>query len=256
MISVLKNLMGIPRIHARLKTLSQALSRALSTKFTTKLATKVIGPRESWRRAGFSLVEILVATTILLIIVMMISMVFQQTSGAYQSGTRRVKSQTVLRSVLGTISRDLTLAVDSRNYPGIDNDFSSSAISFIALTGIPDKDTPGKRAPQWIEYKYDGASAVKRRCADLTCREQNDGTLTWSQVASGQQETTLNPSQPLTTFFFEITPDMSTPGSMLPLRVDIQGAIETDGKSSFVSGRSAGKDRKWKTADDIVVGGE
>ena len=96
---------------------------------------------------------------------------------------------------------------------------------------------------------------MKRRCADLTCREQNDGTLVWSK-APGGSDSTLNPSQPLTTFFFEITPDMSTPGSMLPLRVDIQGAIETDGKSSFVSGRSAGKDRTWKTADDIVVGGE
>ncbi len=205
-------------------------------------------------RAGFSLVEILVATTILLIIVMMISMVFQQTSGAYQSGTRRVKSQTVLRNVLGTISRDMMLAVDSRYYPGIANKFESKSASFIALTGKPD--TAGRRAPQWITFSYSGG-AVTRSCADMKCSTQSDGTLRWS-LSGVPADSLLNPNQNeklRDDFAFLITPD-DDPASTLPLRVDVKGSIQTDGKGNYVSGRSAGKDRAWDTADDIIVGGK
>jgi hypothetical protein len=208
--------------------------------------------------AGFSLVEILVATTILLIIVMMISMVFQQTSGAYQSGTRRVRSQTVLRNILGAISRDMILAVDSRYYPGFENDFGSQSASFIALTGTPDG--AGRRAPQWIEFSYAGG-AVKRSCTDMVW--QSAGVSKWilSNNPDGKEESTLNPNQneKLTDFSFAITADPDG-SSTLPLRVDVEGSIQTDGKDSYVSGRSAGKDRKWGTAtepgDDIIVGGQ
>ena len=48
------------------------------------------------RRRGFSLIEILIATTILLVIVILASMVFQQTTGAYQSGERKVNAQVAL----------------------------------------------------------------------------------------------------------------------------------------------------------------
>ena len=66
--------------------------------------------------SGFSLVEILVATTILLVIVVLVSMVFQQQSAAFQAGVDRTQGQSALRSVMGMVSRDLSLAVDSEDF--------------------------------------------------------------------------------------------------------------------------------------------
>jgi prepilin-type N-terminal cleavage/methylation domain-containing protein len=62
-------------------------------------------------KKGFSLIEILISTAILLVIVVMVSMVFQQQSAAFQSGTDRVKGQASLRNAMGMIVRDLSLAV-------------------------------------------------------------------------------------------------------------------------------------------------
>lgn len=209
------------------------------------------------RRAAFSLIEVLVATTILMIIVVIISMVFQQTSGAYQSGTQRVKSQTVLRSIMGMIARDLTLAVDDLDYNGVENSFGRNTITFIALSGTPDagSSTPdSKRTPQLIEYSYNGG-LIKRTCTDLFCKRV-DGKDTWGKASGSEavKTTTLNPNQRLTDFFFEYTYPATDDGSDLPLRVDIQGEIETEGKATFVRGRSAGPDGIWGNADDIIIG--
>ena len=77
----------------------------------------------------------MVATTILLVIVILASLVFQQTTGAYQTGERKVNAQVALRNVIGTMTRDLALAVDSRDYPGVNNSFSGNSMTFVALTG-------------------------------------------------------------------------------------------------------------------------
>lgn len=195
------------------------------------------------------MVEVLVATTILMIIVMILSMIFQQSSGAYQSGARVVKSQTVLRGVLGAVARDLTLAVDSRGYPGIENSFGSGSIKFVALTGSPD--ASGRRTAQWIEFSNAGGY-VTRRAGDLKWTPTTGGG-TWSR--GPLTSSVLNPQEPLTGFTFEIVREPGLSGDALPLRVDIQGSIETSGKATLVSGRSAGKDREFDTEDDIIVGG-
>jgi prepilin-type N-terminal cleavage/methylation domain-containing protein len=199
-------------------------------------------------RAGFSLIEILVATTILLIIVMLMSMVFQQSSGAYQSGTSRVNAQKVLRNIMGVIARDLALAVDSRYYPGLKNQFDANRVGVVALTG--NADDTGRRTPQWIEFSYLGAR-VSRGCHDL---KWDAGGKKWSTTGSAQTSV-LNPDDELLEFNFVIDPS-DDPESQLPRRVDVYGKLATSGKFSFIRGRSAGKDRAWNTDDDIVVGGQ
>jgi prepilin-type N-terminal cleavage/methylation domain-containing protein len=197
-------------------------------------------------RQGFSLIEILVATTILLIIVMLMSMVFQQSSGAYQSGTTRVNAQKVLRIVLGVISRDMALAVDSRNYPGLDQQFAADNVAFVALTGRPDAT---RRSPQWIEFTYaDGK--VTRRCSGLKWTGS-----AWAK--DGTQTSVLNPDHDLVDFSFGITDHPQDPAGVgLPLRVEVYGEIETSGTFAFARGRSAGRDRLFGTADDIIAGGQ
>lgn len=198
--------------------------------------------RRDSHRAGFTLIEILVATTILLLIVMMMSMVFQQSSGAFQSGTNRVNAQKVLRNILGVIARDMTLAVDSAQYPGLKDKqkFGKTGVAFVALTGNPD--AAGRRSPQWIEFSFNGAK-VTRSCADLQWRG--------GQWTAGTGESVIvNPDYDLTDFKFD------PPTDTLPLRVDIEGRLTTKGQFAFIRGRSAGKDREWDTDDDIVVGGQ
>ncbi len=186
-----------------------------------------------------------------MVIVLMMSMVFQQTSGAVESGTRRVQSQTALRNILGVIARDLALAVDSGDYPGIDNMFISSnekridRIGFVALTG-----TPEKRMLQWIEFRYVNKS-VQRSCGDLIWEPAQKK---WRYPAANW--VSLNPDDPLEEFRFEVVlpPNASQLDFPFPLRVGVQGSLATRGGASHVSGQSAGKDRKFDTEDDILVG--
>lgn len=214
--------------------------------------------RSSQSRAGFTLLEVLVATAILMVIVLVVSMVFQQSNGAYRSGARRVEEQVVLRGIIGAIARELTLAVDDAEYPPLKNTFSDDKAVFIAMTGTP-SGSSDRRAPQQITFSYSGG-VVKRNVADLVCTVTQDGKRTWKAVNQGAaNESTLNPGpeQKLSDFKFEaVYPDNAPmPAQGLPLRIDIEARITTSGKDSLVSGYSAGKDRKWGTDDDVSVGG-
>lgn len=67
-------------------------------------------------RAGFSMIEILVAMTILTIIVLIVAEIFQQTGLAWTLGLRRADEQTVTRAIVGTLTRDLSMMVDPNNF--------------------------------------------------------------------------------------------------------------------------------------------
>lgn len=204
-------------------------------------------PQAAGARAAFSLIEVLISTAILLVIVMMVSLVFQQQAGAIQSGQDRMNGQAALRNVMGMISRDLSLAVDSENYPGVTpNSFSGSGISFLATTGAIVDDSSGnsaKTALQRIEYNVAGR-IVKRRVSDIVLG--SDGK--WN--VSGGKSANINGSESLLEVNFEADGGTST----LPGSVKITAIYKGKGRSSLVSGQSAGEDRQFDTEDDILVG--
>ena len=68
-------------------------------------------------RSGFSMIEVLVASTILTVIVMMLAMLFQQTSVAWRTGLMRASGFMQLRSYIGAIQRDASAAIDAKNIP-------------------------------------------------------------------------------------------------------------------------------------------
>lgn len=74
--------------------------------------------RAVYRRlsAGFSLIEVLVAMTILTVIVLIVAGIFQQTSLAWTLGLRRADAQSITRAVVGSLSRDLAMIVDPANF--------------------------------------------------------------------------------------------------------------------------------------------
>ena len=69
-------------------------------------------------RSGFSLIEVLVATALLVMIVLMLSQVFHASTTAWDSGLTRTQGAMTIRAVVGAIERDLRNAVNATNFPG------------------------------------------------------------------------------------------------------------------------------------------
>lgn len=206
------------------------------------------------KKAGFSLIEILIATSILLVIVVMVSMVFQQQSAAFQSGETRVKGQAAVRNSIGMVMRDLALAVDSADYSGLPaNSFSGSSLKFLATTGeagvAPDgTSVDGIVSLQSINYTVSGG-IVKRNVKGI----KTDGDRL-SVYDDHDSDSELNSSvNRLKSMKFS----KSSGGSAtFPDFVTIVAEYEGADSAFSVRGQSAGKDGRWNTKDDIYVGGK
>lgn len=179
----------------------------------------------SGRENGFTLIEIMVATAILLVIVVMCSMVIQQQSGAFQSGRDRVASQAALRTVVGMISRDLSQAVDDDR-----NSFGSGSITFYANTGNAGE---GKTRQK---ISYSGSGSVTRS-------------------VDGSSVTIYEGTSPMTLRF-----NAEGGEAKYPAYVKVKASVAASANSSTVSGHSLGPNGRDDTAgsrvgDDIWVGG-
>lgn len=202
--------------------------------------------------SGFSLVEILVATTILLVIVVLVSMVFQQQSAAFQAGVDRTQGQSALRSVMGMVSRDLSMAVDSEDYLGLPpNEFLSESLSFLALTGVDGKNNAGEESEgtlslQLIKYSYEN-KIVKREVYNVYFTKGG-----WKKSDSDRIKSDLNSnSNPINDLEFIVEGGTST----MPNNIRIQASTKANTTASPVSGHSAGPNSAWNDDDDIFVGG-
>jgi prepilin-type N-terminal cleavage/methylation domain-containing protein len=66
---------------------------------------------------GFSMIEVLVASTIMIMIVMMLGMLFQQSSQAWRTGKQRADTYQQVRALFGSIQRDASTAIDQSSLP-------------------------------------------------------------------------------------------------------------------------------------------
>ena len=125
---------------------------------------------------GFSLIEVMVATLILLIIVLMIGSVFRQGTSTWDSGYARAEGGMIVRAVIGSIQRELSTAIDGRSFEGAWSDadpivVSESAVKFICMKESEDGGTKAlKREPWLVEYVWDGKEmtrlAQRLKCTD------------------------------------------------------------------------------------------
>ncbi len=200
------------------------------------------------KRQGFSLIEVLVATALLVMVVGMIGFVFRQSSMSWDSGIRRAEGISQVRAVVGAVERDLRLAVDAREF-GQQNSFGNTEMSFVILAD-PDGDG-SERVPMLV--KYTGGGSVTR-----TARRLSSNGNSWSVSGADDSSTLLDAqsSQKQNINVGYSYPTGYSASDGLPAYVSIDADIDVTEKFSGLEVRSYGpngkKDEKT-TSDDIVV---
>ncbi len=207
-------------------------------------------------RAGFSMIEVLVAATILTIIVMMLGMLFQQTSLAWRTGSRRAEVYMQVRSAIGAIQRDASAAVDARFLPErfVDEKqkFSGEKLLFYTLTGTVEIDEADQllnnrnRSLKKITYETSGKRTEQVLQPDggwVTKSSAN--VLTFAERQSSQNK----PQVEIKEFIANYDAGASTEG--LPLSITVPLEARSSGNTLDIGAWSFGPDGAKNTRDDI-----
>lgn len=208
---------------------------------------------EKKQHGGFSMIEVLVASTILTVIVMMLGMIFQSTGLAWRTGVQRADSFMQVRGFLGAIQRDLSAAIDSRDLPptltsGRQQQFSSSTLSFFTLSG-KGFNNAGNPYRALTHITYD--TAGNRTEARLRAGGGWD-TTTYNVMTSAERQ--LNPNKPsISIQGFQPVYEAGASSPALPLYVNIKARVISSGYTLEIGAASAGPDMTWGTKDDIAT---
>lgn len=119
-------------------------------------------------RNGFTLIEVMVATAVLLIMVLMVGSLFRSAASSWDSGYARAEGGSIVRGVAGSIARDLSTAVDGRAYGKTSDiiDVSSSSLKFVCFKPIKTVGGTTRRELHCVEYSL--GSSVTRKDSVLT----------------------------------------------------------------------------------------
>lgn len=210
------------------------------------------------------MVEMLVASTILIVIVMMLAMLFQQTSLSWRTGVRRADAFVQIRSAIGAIQRDASAAIDERTIPkGLRDMLGGNQqfgwpLQFFTLTGDGYKDSgspknghmdPAEkpfRALKYVTYTKTGKRNEKTLLSDNTV----DGPYE-SDVLNFVDRGSENKPE---TKFGNLSPFYGSGGSAgLPLFITIEAEVTYSGNTLEIGAASNGPDMKPDTKDDIVT---
>ncbi len=208
------------------------------------------------KRSGFSLIEVLVATALLVIIVGMVGFVFRQSSMSWNSGIHSAEGSMMVRSVIGALERDLRSAVDAREF-GLNQTFSGSDLEFIAL--VPPEQNKGdseKEERAIMKVRYSGGTRVERKAWRLHA----NGDKSWTTSGSAETTTLLEPVGSDDPSYGKSSPSVSVSfsssegsSSTFPRYVTITAELTNKESFSGLEVRSTGPDRKANTKDDIVT---
>lgn len=219
-------------------------------------------------RAGFSMIEILVAMTILTIIVLIVAEIFQQTGLAWSLGLRRADEQTVTRAIVGTLTRDLSMMVDPNNFivgpAEADDQVRADALNSAGLSELsegawqsgnslafwvlkpsdPTAKKPESRELAFVEYS--AGSKVKR----TESRFSDDGSGSLS--AGADTEFDLGSDGSLTFETLNVSEDGFTSLYDLPgLIIKVRPTTPVSVNDYEIAVASCGPDGEWGTEDDI-----
>jgi len=222
------------------------------------------------KRSGFSMIEVLVASTIMIMIVMMLGTLFQQTSQAWRTGRQRADSLLKARALFGILQKDMSTAIDIKTLPKaletelktldgeLTQKFDGNEIRFFTLTGTGyDRDAkasdgkPPLRSLTHVTYnRGDGTrKEIKLIAVDgggfEKAFEQNAAQLL-SASMGGQS---LN----ISSWRFSLDGNLvnTVPSTRFPDYIMINANALATSSTYEVGAGSAGPDKEWGTRDDI-----
>lgn len=171
--------------------------------------------KTSRRNEAFTLIEVMVATTILLLMTVMMGALFRQASSAWDAGNSQAEGGMIVRGVVGAVTRDMATAVDGRAY-GLGSSFvcSGGKLQFWCLKPTV-RNGVTNREPHLITYT--GGTTVERRDKPLGGTEKKSDIYPGDSTGFGAK------------FTFEAIdpppPSQTNPGSSDSAR----GGYEDDG---------------------------
>ena len=206
------------------------------------------------------MVEVLVASTILIVIVMMMAMLFQQTSDAWRTGLMRANGYMQLRSYIGAIQRDASRAIDAKNLPADilsqhgKQAFDSKSMSFYALAGDMDN-----RSLKYITHDTSGRRTESVLSLDGNGRWEPETSSQILNFLSTGKSSGDDPTISAGNFQYQWSNGTERDNSgatvalenRLPLYIRLDAEIVQRGKLYSVGAASAGPDGQWNTKDDI-----
>ena len=120
------------------------------------------------RRDAFTLIEVMVATAVVLILVVMIGALFRQASSSWDSGYATAEGDMAVRAVVGALTRDLATAVDGRLYEEWETPIMVESEKVDMYCFRPEKMKNGTYHRAIHHITYQGGDKVRRTDEVLT----------------------------------------------------------------------------------------
>ena len=225
----------------------------------------------SSRRSGFTLIEVLVATAVMAIMVVMIGGLFQQASSSWDAGYIRAEGGMAVRAVVGALTRDAATAVDGRRF-GLSApvEVDGSTITMYRLA-------PGSVGSNRdiVKVVYRGGSTVTRTVGSSSSTLYSGGqgsngakfTFSAGPDASGEQYSAEDPrksSRPYERKYYDSTgtkqnSDFPDEVAWTVPYVKVRCELTRSGTFSGLTVRSVGRDgvengtNGETSRDDIIV---
>lgn len=193
---------------------------------------------------GFTLIEVLVSVVILVMIVLMMSTLFHQSSLAWDSGARKVEGNIQARCLLALITRELSHAVsDNKVFPHVDTT-GGDHITFFTLSDDPKNST---RIAKEVTYTLPkGSTSITR--SERRISRYYDG---WDFSHSTNDMVVMDNAAAIKFVMGPQSPKGPPPWIRVELAMDREDDVSALGVKSY------GPDRKQdltdaKNKDDIV----
>jgi len=225
------------------------------------------------KKNGFSMIEVLVASTIMITIMLMLGMLFQQTSQAWRTGRQRAEALLVARTFFGILQRDVSNAIDvntlptvmqealqnaAGGLPNLQQSFSPSQIQFFTLTGTgfdnknAEQNKQGNRALRSLTH-VSYSTGGSRTETLLLPSPSADGGFEMSPSNNDRQTNLLSIRPGNVTFDVQAFTMYYLNGNSggLPTYIMVQATTGASTNRWEIGAGSSGPDREWDTEDDI-----
>lgn len=215
------------------------------------------------------MIEVMVAATILVVIVMMLGMLFQQTSVAWRTGLMRSDGYMQLRAFIGALQRDASAMIDANQIPqsllcnNQKQKFEADEIRFYTMTGTlrtkPNGSLEDFRALNFITYQIGGKRTQRRLEPNGTwSEEESSNVLSPPNIGA-------NPDKPQVaakgfSFAFQSGTEYDIAGNVVPnasrypLFLTVESDVTQKGRLYDVGAECSGPDKKFGTGPSDAAG--